>query len=453
MSEFEMTSFEARFERRVQAYADVQVRDFDATQIAHDAVVRSGVRLSWPSFGRMAMSPSYLLIITGLLLALVVAIVAASLLLNTAPRPIARNGLVAYQVHDMDERPYNHIHLMNADGTNDREIAQGTNPRFSADGKWLTYFTGWGTDDPSVRIVRANADGSSPREVSEYQQLGYAFSPDASQLVVRLRQGAERFGGSVFWLIDVESGDRRELLSSSTLGPDQRYWDMAWSPDGKSVALNVMQQVTSGDNMGEYREAIDVLDVESGALRRITARPGTDSPYLAWSPDSKYIVYNGVPDGVPAPYLDPTGQDNSTFWPPLDLYVAAADGSSDFALTTSSDDDRDPRWSPDSKSIAYQYWDSKAEEVVLVVQGLDGTRPLGEPRAFRGVDGLAEVLWSPDSQTLLVPRSQELASSPTGGQRFRSWIEALDPDSDEPPTSIATIEHSIGSLTWQWLEP
>ncbi len=94
MSEFEMTSFEARFERRVQAYADILVRDFDATDIARDAVARTGPQFTWPLLGRAAMSPSYMLIITGLLLALVVAIVAASLLLNNR-RPSRSAGMAS----------------------------------------------------------------------------------------------------------------------------------------------------------------------------------------------------------------------------------------------------------------------------------------------------------------------------------------------------------------------
>ena len=121
----------------------------------------------------------------GLLLALVAALVAGALILRLQlNQPPGRNGVIAYALSDMAERPYNHLHIVNSDGTNDHEIAQGAAATYSFDGQTLTYFTGWGAGE-NLELLQANGDGSEPRVISGYQQTGFHVSPDGSQVVMR----------------------------------------------------------------------------------------------------------------------------------------------------------------------------------------------------------------------------------------------------------------------------
>ncbi len=156
---------------------------------------------------------------------------------------------------------------------------------------------------------------------------------------------------------------------------------------------------------------------------------------------------------MPAPALDVYGHDHGSLYPDLDLFVVAADGLSDVPLTSTPLDERDPRWSPDGGSIAYHYWDEDSGMPVLVVQPVEAGRPAGDPNEFPEIEGLQELAWSPDAGLLLISRVEELAPSPSGEQHFRSWLEALDPSSDDPPVVLAELEDNVGSLTWQWLEP
>src|SRR5512144_1929731 len=69
---------------------------------------------------------------------------------------------------------------------------------------------------------------------------------------------------------------------SIAIGESKMAWEPAWSPDGKQIAFE--------DNKVRVR----IVDVESGRIRTVDAgganieRGGME---LAWSPDSRYLVY------------------------------------------------------------------------------------------------------------------------------------------------------------------
>src|SRR4030042_3603252 len=77
--------------------------------------------------------------------------------------------------------------------------------------------------------------------------------------------------------------------------------DAKLSPDGKTVVYCV------GTTEGEKREqkaALWLMDVESGASRKLTAGVKTDtSP--AWSPDGKGVGFLSTREGTPQIYVIP----------------------------------------------------------------------------------------------------------------------------------------------------
>ena len=115
------------------------------------AIEGTGTRVAW------------LLLILALALALVVGAIVVGASRRDPVTPIlGRNGAIAYTVRDIAGPPYDHVHLINADGTEDREIAQGSCPTYSGDGHVLAYTSGWHKETP---ITVAGSDGSSPRTV------------------------------------------------------------------------------------------------------------------------------------------------------------------------------------------------------------------------------------------------------------------------------------------------
>src|SRR5262249_21133662 len=147
--------------------------------------------------------------------------------------------------------------------------------------------------------------------------------------------------------------------------------DFEWSPDGKKLALAIMdadpddsddsttakpivitRRQFKYDGVGYLKELythIYIFDVSTKSLKQITSGPYDDSnpPWSynsttpRWSPDGKWIVFssNRTPD--------PDSNRNS------DIFVVSTDGGEARKLTSNPGLHEAPQWSPDGKYIAY----------------------------------------------------------------------------------------------------
>ncbi|MFF4054701.1 amidohydrolase family protein [Streptomyces sp. NPDC001668] len=114
------------------------------------------------------------------------------------------------------------------------------------------------------------------------------FSPDGSRLVVCAYRG----GGFHLWTLRPDGRDVRQL----TDGP----WDdrgPAWSPDGTRIAF---ASERGGDTVTGSPYRVWVVDVSSGALTRLTGRPGQQGPAQGgawedfdptWSADGRRVLF------------------------------------------------------------------------------------------------------------------------------------------------------------------
>ncbi|SDP34677.1 Imidazolonepropionase [Streptomyces sp. cf386] len=114
------------------------------------------------------------------------------------------------------------------------------------------------------------------------------FSPDGSRLVVCAYRG----GGFHLWTLRPDGTGLRQL----TDGP----WDdrgPAWSPDGTRVAF---ASERGGDTVTGAPYRVWVVDVRTGALTRLTGRPGQQGPGQdarwedfdpAWSSDGERVLF------------------------------------------------------------------------------------------------------------------------------------------------------------------
>lgn len=145
----------------------------------------------------------------------------------------------------------------------------------------------------------------------------------------------------------------------------------AISPDGKLVAF-------ASDRSGEGNLDIWVMQTSGGQPIRITQDKANDtSP--SFSPDSSKIIFRSERDQG-------------------GIYVIAALGGDAKLLVPLG---REPKFSPDGKWVAYVYGDNggnlnKRQVYVIPVAG-------GTPKEVSGnLHGVDEVVWSPDSENLLV---------------------------------------------------
>ncbi|MFJ7071540.1 amidohydrolase family protein [Streptomyces sp. NPDC098781] len=207
------------------------------------------------------------------------------------------------------------------------------------------------------------------------------FSPDGARLVVCAYRG----GGFHLWTLRPDGSDLRQL----TDGP----WDdrgPAWSPDGTRIAF---ASERGGDTVTGAPYRVWVVDVRTGALTRLTGRPGQHGPEQdarwedfdpAWSPDGERVLF--VRAGVTA-----TGTLRATT-----VASVAADGSGPVSTEYTDDSGAQvmtPAVSPAGRLAHLRTTAAPEASCILVVDG--------RPVAVRGDLLPAPPRWTAAGRLLL----------------------------------------------------
>lgn len=417
----------------------------------HDAAIararRSRQRPGWlvaarrDTFGATSMrrgsnvSVAYVLVVLGLLIVSGVAAVAAGAFRSDPPLPVRPDGLVAFSAADRPNRGVDHIHVMNPDGSNDRDVGQGTCPRFSRNGSVLAWYSGVG---PPAELNVAAADGSSPKVVAsvggEPRFSNYTLSPDGTS-VAWFKVATGTISPLELWAAPVDGGPGTRIFAGSA---GESYRSPVWSPDGRRIAFARQTTIVNGDNAGSYRSAIYVVGTDGSDLRRVSSRPGLDDA-IVWSPDSRSIAYVGLPAGSALPSLGPA--DAGPFQPE-DVFTVGVDGTGDRNLTSSPEHENSPAWSPDGSHLAYQsFGDDEIDRLTII--RMEGPIASGAPllgpvsRAFA---------WSPDGSRLLFVQT---SADPSRA----SMLSSIDRDMRETPVLVLRRDTGIGCLAWQRRDP
>lgn len=264
------------------------------------------------------------------------------------------------------------LYLMNADGSDVRRLAPGIpyarHPVWSPDGSRIAFSSQEFLSKP-LHIYHVNRDGSGLTEI--YNQTTdsggrLSWSPDGTQLLFDAHVGDPSAGGGyeIFLVEDDGSNIRTPVrterwnfdpvwspasnliaFSSDRAGGQLDVWTAApdgsdlrnltasvnyafgpvWSPDGRRLAL-----MSAG-------EGLYVADVDSDALTRVSdlSYQGTDSEW-SWAPDGSSLAF-----AAPVPG---TSEQSAR-----DIFVVAADGTSQVNLTDYPARDEEPAWRPEYK--------------------------------------------------------------------------------------------------------
>jgi Tol biopolymer transport system component len=207
------------------------------------------------------------------------------------------------------------VFLINADGSNQTEIAAGAkNPAWSPD-RTRIAFTGPGFYS---EIWVMNADGSGALQLtnSHAQDQNPTWSPDGSKIAFV----SDRDGNQQIYAMNAD-GSGQIRLTDNPARDDQPDW----SPDGSKIAF--MSERDEGP------QAIFVMNADGTNPVRLGNNPWTDA-HPAWSPDGRKLAFTSSDGGG------------------LGIYVMNADGSGRVRLTDSQND-FDPTWSPDGSKIAF----------------------------------------------------------------------------------------------------
>ena len=150
-----------------------------------------------------------------------------------------------------------------------------------------------------------------------------AWSPDGSKIAFT----SNRDGAGDIYLMDADGSDVVRLTYTPA-----RETSPVWSPDGKKIIF---------DSERDGNRELYIMNIDGSDQTRLTFNPTADAGAVSFSPDGKRIAF--------ARNASNEGQAAFNY----DIYTMNVDGSDVRQLTTDSEFDAEPIWSPDGTKILF----------------------------------------------------------------------------------------------------
>ncbi|WP_332766219.1 S9 family peptidase [Phenylobacterium sp.] len=262
-------------------------------------------------------------------------------------------------------------------------------------------------------------------------------------------------GKRSIWLVDPKTGAQTPLVADERSNSRPR-----WSPDGQRLAY-----VVSGPDGGPQIHVRWIASGRSAQVATLEQAPGD----LAWSPDGKSLAITMLTPGEPAKLAAPMAKPEGAKWAaPLKVedrmtwradgdgelkpgfshvFVVSADGGSPRQLTFGKFDDNGPlTWSRDGRHVLFaanrgKDWERDPNESEVWQVGVaDGTMTQLTSRV--GPDAAPEV--SPDGRLIAYLGYDDAAR--------RSYenvqLHVMDRDGKNPRSLTAGLDRSIDGAQW-----
>ncbi len=207
---------------------------------------------------------------------------------------IANDGRIAFTYHD-------DIWLADPDGSSGRRltahVANDFGPRFSPDGKWIT-FTSNRAGNNDVYLIPAG--GGEPRQLTYYSGDDQAlyWTPDGKAVIISSNRGPGAYGSPLYRL-PVDGAPPEPMgMSTARLGMMKQ--------DGSMIAFNRALPSTGAWRKafkGNSAPGITVMDVKGGQIAEITNtdmrdyRNHVNDVYPMWGADGM-IYFSSERDGI-----------------------------------------------------------------------------------------------------------------------------------------------------------
>lgn len=270
--------------------------------------------------------------------------------------------------------------IMDADGSRNRYLTDGSNARWAPDGTRILYLAPGDPKGSQIHVRWMDAEGAtSPITRVEQAPTNPQWAPDgksiafamavpaeskwaislptppegakwtaAPRIVDRLHYRQDRVGYTdpVFthlFLVPADGGTPRQLTRGEwNVGARfdglLQTVEFAWTPDGTTILFDGLKDQT-GDDVYLVSH-IYALDVASGGIRQVTSRAGFWGAPVP-SPDGRLVAFVGF-------------DSSATTWSTSDLHVVPLAGGASRNLTRQFDRDAGTvRWAPDGSTIYF----------------------------------------------------------------------------------------------------
>ena len=221
------------------------------------------------------------------------------------------------------------IFIMNADGSNRRNIVQDSpsdfgldefNPSWSPDGEWVALYTdrsfkpganGCALHRAAVMPITGGKENIRPLDAYLGNQESMSWSMDSKQIVLssRCHEGPQMD----LFLWEVATDEITQLTNDVHVDSSPEF-----SKDGRFLAYTSVRD----GNPDVY-----IMNMESGELRNLTDHPAKDT-HPTWSPDGTQLAFVSDRDGNE------------------EIYVINVDGSNPQNISNHPARDFEPAWSP-----------------------------------------------------------------------------------------------------------
>lgn len=233
------------------------------------------------------------------------------------------------------------------------------------------------------------------------QELEPSFSPDGNHVAFTWNGETQANFDIYVKQIGTEQPLRLTTDAAKDFGP-------AWSPDGRSIAF--------GRLLGALKVGIFVVPAIGGPERKLTETlpPHTHraNPFLAWSPDGKWLVISEQADTeqfLGKPSLPEGGG------PPASLFLLSVQTGERRRLTSAppgSMFDAGPAFSPDGRTLAFVRASALSVTDLYLLSLTADLQPSGQPTQLTFWNqATTSPSWTPDGREILVASGRWDASS------------------------------------------